>query len=160
MDLLLGRADFLEENSTRPHSLKVTTISALMGEIVQGGDLAQLEVQGNYRAVTAQDMGGVYSRNLDQQQITVSNSAQQSPNGNQNAEGMAPCIPDFVGFPQGDSAALNTEVLGGETDGLRINGLAKTRTFGCSKTGRWGNTRSFRRKIRSSGRPNRCFYAN
>ena len=60
MTLLLERADFLEEDhGIRPHSLKVTTISSLMGEIIQGrANLAQLAVQRNYRALTAQDMGG------------------------------------------------------------------------------------------------------
>ena len=59
MTVLLERANYLEEHSIRPHSLKVTTISALMGEIVKGkGDLAQLSARGNYRADTAKEMGG------------------------------------------------------------------------------------------------------
>ena len=36
MILLLERADFREENGIRPHSLKVTTISALMGGLSKG----------------------------------------------------------------------------------------------------------------------------
>ena len=60
MAFLLKRVNFNEEDhGIRPHSLKVTSISALMNEIVKGkGNLAQLSAQGNYRAVTASDMGG------------------------------------------------------------------------------------------------------
>ena len=80
MTVLLDLAGVREENGLRPHSLKVTTISAIMGEIFKGkANLAQLAVQGNYRAATAQDMGKVYSRNSaqqQQQQIFVSKFAQ------------------------------------------------------------------------------------
>ena len=62
MILLLERADFMESDGVRPHSLKVTTISALMGGIAKGKEnIAQLAAQGNYRAFSAQDMGKVYS---------------------------------------------------------------------------------------------------
>ena len=58
MDVLLDLAEFREEHGIRPHSLKVTTIAAVMGEIVKGkSNLAQLAARGNYRAATAQDMG-------------------------------------------------------------------------------------------------------
>ena len=58
MTILLERANYLEEHSIRPRSLKVTTISSLATEIVKGNaDLSQLSAQGNYRAATAQDMG-------------------------------------------------------------------------------------------------------
>ena len=73
--LLLERANFLEEHGIRPHSLKVTTISSLMGEIVKGkGNLAQLLAQGNYRAAAAQEMGKIYSRNIAKQQLLSQNT--------------------------------------------------------------------------------------
>ena len=74
MTISLERANFLEKpQGIRPHSLKVTTISALTTEIVKGGgNLAQLSARGNYRAITAADMGGIYSRNVAQQQLYVS----------------------------------------------------------------------------------------
>ena len=95
---LLERADFLEEyHGIWPHSLKVTTISALMGEIAQlKANLAQLAVRGNYRALSAPDMEKTYSRNLAQRLISVSNFAQKSFKGNQNAQGTPPNILDFV----------------------------------------------------------------
>ena len=49
-----------------------------MGDIAKGkANLPQSAAQGNYRAVTAQEMGRVYSRNLAQRQIAFSNSAQK-----------------------------------------------------------------------------------
>ena len=58
MAILLNRADFPEAIGIRPHSLKVTTSPSLTGEIAKEEEtLSQLEVQGNYREVTAQDMG-------------------------------------------------------------------------------------------------------
>ena len=78
MIILLERANFqVVGHGIRPHSLKVTTISSLMTEIVKGkGNLAQLSVQGNYRAITAADMGKIYSRNIAQQQLHVSKFSQ------------------------------------------------------------------------------------
>ena len=102
MILLLERAAFREANGIRPHSLKVTTISALMGGIAKGkANLAQLASQGNYREVTAQDMGKVYSRNLAQKQLFGSKFAQKSFSENQNAEGRKIDIPDFAEKSQG-----------------------------------------------------------
>ena len=113
MILLLEGSDFWEENGIRPRSLKVTTISALTGEIVTGkANLAQLAAQWNYRAVDDQDMRNGYSRNLAHQQLFVSNFAQKSFIGNQNADGLNANVPDFAGKSHGDSASLNIEVHG------------------------------------------------
>ena len=80
MAIPLERANFLEKpHGIRPHSLKVTTISALTTEIVKGdGNLAQLSAQENYRAIAAADMGEIYSRNVAQQQLYVSKFPQKS----------------------------------------------------------------------------------
>ena len=49
----------------RPCSLKVTTISALMAEANKGqSNSPQLAIQGNYRALAAQDKAKAYSRNI------------------------------------------------------------------------------------------------
>ena len=115
MTFLLERADFFEEHGIRPHSLKVTTISALMGEIAKGkGNLAQLSVQGNYRAATAQEMGKIYSRNIANQQLFVSKYAQKTVKENQNAEILPPDLPDFKEVSRGDNALLTKEVQGGK----------------------------------------------
>ena len=73
MTVPLERANSIQKpHGIRPHSLKVTTISALTKEIVKGnGNLAQLCVQGNYRAITAADMGKIYSRDIAQQQQQI-----------------------------------------------------------------------------------------
>ena len=45
MTILLERANYLEERSIRPRSVKVTTISALMAEIAKGNaNLSQFSV--------------------------------------------------------------------------------------------------------------------
>ena len=84
MTVPLDLAEFHDDRGIRHHSLKVTTISAIMGEISKGNaNLAQLAVQGNYRAGAAQDMEKVYSRNLAQRQIFVAICAQKSAPGKQ-----------------------------------------------------------------------------
>ena len=71
----------------RPHSLKVTTISTFLTEIAKGiANLPQLAIQGNYRAVAAQDMAKVYSRNLANRQIFVSRVAQRDFKENRNVD--------------------------------------------------------------------------
>ena len=113
MTVLLDLAGLSEENGIRPHSLKVTTISAIMGEIVKRkANLSRLEAQGNYRAVTAQDMGKVYSRNFAQRQIFVSKFAQKSFSENTNADGFPSDIPEFPGKVQGYGDTINLEVHG------------------------------------------------
>ena len=77
MDYLLEVADRPEGHGIRPRSLKVTTISALMTVVAKCQEnLAKLAIRGNYRAVAAQDMDKVYSRNIEQQQLSVSDFAQ------------------------------------------------------------------------------------
>ena len=96
MTVLLDLADSHEDRGIRPHSLKVTTIAALMGEIVKGkANLAQLAAQGNYRAVTAQDMGKVYSRNSPHRGISFSKLAKKPHGENQTAESLPPGLPGF-----------------------------------------------------------------
>ena len=57
MDVLLDLAGRPKGRGIRPHSLKVETIYNLMTDIIiEQADLSQLEIQGNYRAATAQDM--------------------------------------------------------------------------------------------------------
>merc|ERR1712112_708539 len=117
MTILLDRVNFQEEgHGIRPHSLKVTTISALTTEIVKGkGNLAQLSAQWNYRAITAADMGKIYSRNIAQQQLYVSKFSQKAVKENQNAEPALAVanVPDFeeVKNPE-DSNAWSKEVDG------------------------------------------------
>ena len=63
----------------RPHSLKVTTIAALMTDVDKGqSNLSHLAIQGNYRAFRAHDMSKANSRNLAQQQLSVSDFAQSA----------------------------------------------------------------------------------
>ena len=111
----LEKANYLEEHSIRPHSLKVTAISALATEIVKGNaNLAQLSVQGNYRAATAQDMRKIYSRNIAQQQLFASKFARKSVKENQNAEFLPIDLPAFGELQnQGDSSKLAADVRGG-----------------------------------------------
>ena len=59
LSVLLALVDFHEARGVRPHSLKVKTIAVLMGEISKGmANLSHLAAQGNYREVTAHDVGG------------------------------------------------------------------------------------------------------
>ena len=77
MAYLLEVGGSLDGHGVRPRSLKVATISALMAGVGKRQDnLSQLAIRGNYRAVAAQDMDKVYSRNIEQQQLSVSDFAQ------------------------------------------------------------------------------------
>ena len=68
MAYLLEVAEGPGRRGIRPRSLKVATISALMTEAAKGqANLPKLAIQGNYRAVAAQDMAKVYSRNIAHQ---------------------------------------------------------------------------------------------
>ena len=79
MTYLLEAAGHPEVHGVRPRSLKVTTISALMPEAAKGqADLSQLAIRGYYRAVAAQDMDTVYSRNITQKQLFVSDFARSA----------------------------------------------------------------------------------
>ena len=111
MTVLLDLAGVREENGIRPHSLKVATISGLMGEIAKGKkNLSQLAPQGNYRAATSHDMGMAYSRNLaQQQQIFLSKFAQKTSRGDTNAESPPNDLPEFSEISQGGGSSLNKE---------------------------------------------------
>ena len=73
----------------------------------------QLEIQGNYRAATAQDVDKVYSRNLAQRQIFVSKFAQKDPQGGKDAESIE----------EGPSAFLGECLLGKTPSAAEFNGL-------------------------------------
>ena len=121
MTVLLDLAGVREENGIMPHSLKVTTISAIIGEIVKGKEnLAQLAAQGNYRAVTSRDMGNVYSRNSAQQQqhIFVSKFAQKSFSENTNADGPPNDLPGFSEKVQGGRQYNKSRIPCGKASGL------------------------------------------
>ena len=88
--------EYAKKNGITPHSLKVATISAIMGEIVKGkANLAQPAAQENYRAANAQDMRKVYPGNSAQQKIFVSEFAQKSFIENTNAEVSQATYRDF-----------------------------------------------------------------
>ena len=87
---LLFQADRPDGHGARPHSLKVTTISTLMTEVIKGNaNLSQLPIQGNYRDVTARDMAKVYSRNLAHRQISASRLPLGDFRGNRNVASIA-----------------------------------------------------------------------
>ena len=102
MTCLLLLSDHKDDHVVRPHSLKVTTISAIMEEIVKGSaNLPHLAIQGNCRAAAAQNMGKVYSRNLAQRGIFVSKLAPKAPKANQTTESSTTDIPEFSEKNQG-----------------------------------------------------------
>ena len=73
---LVGRP---KGHGVRPHSLKVPTIPLMTAVIKGQGNSPQLSIQWNYRAVTAHDVGNIYSRNVAHQRIFVSDLAQNTP---------------------------------------------------------------------------------
>ena len=103
MTSLLFQAGHPESHGVRPHSLKVTTISTLMTEVIKGrANLSQLAIQGNYMDVAAQDMANVYSRNLAQRQIFVSRLAQKAFRRNRNVESLTTDPPEIADECQTD----------------------------------------------------------
>ena len=152
--VLLDLAEFREDHGIRPHSLKVPTISAIMGEIAKGNaNLAQLAVQGNYRAAAAQDMGNAHSRNLAQQQIFVSRFDQNTFEGNTNAEGSPNDLPKFSEKVQWVGSSLNQEVSGKRPTDRDLSILRQRDHLDVLKR-RKITTRSFLGKS-CTGRPNR-----
>ena len=110
---LLFLAEYKEDRGIGPHSLKVTTIPTLMEAIAKGKEnLSHLATKCNYRAVTAHDMGKVYSRNPAQRKIFVSKSALKASEENQAAETLITDLPEFSGKTQGGNKSLNAEILG------------------------------------------------
>ena len=70
-----------------PNSLKATTISALMTDIVKGqSNLYQLATRWNYRAGESQGVAKIYSRNVANQQVPASNFAQSDFQSDMNQE--------------------------------------------------------------------------
>ena len=102
MTCLLLLSDHKDDHVVRPHSLKVTTISAIMEEIVKGSaNLPHLAIQGNCRAAAAQNMGKVYSRNLAQRGIFASKFAREASWENQTTEPLTTELPEFSEKTQG-----------------------------------------------------------
>ena len=82
MTYLLEISGRPEGQGVSPRGLKVTTISALMAEVVKGREnLPHLAIQGNYRAVTSQEMDNAHSSNVDQRQLFVAKFAQKRFSG-------------------------------------------------------------------------------
>ena len=57
-------------------------------------------------------MGKVYSRNVAQKQICVSEFPQKIPNGRKDADSLPNELPEFAEISQGDGASINNEVHG------------------------------------------------
>ena len=118
MTCLLSLADPKDDHGVMPHSLKVTTISAIMSEIAKGNaNLSQLAIQGNCSAVAAQDMGNVYSRNLAQHQIFVSNLDLNAHGGNKTAESLTSDLPGIPGENQSGENPRTLKSQGGRPIG-------------------------------------------
>ena len=70
MAYLLELAERPDGHGIRAHSLKVTTISALVAEMAKSqANLLHLAIQGNYSARAAHDLDAAYSRNISQRQL-------------------------------------------------------------------------------------------
>ena len=87
MAYLLDLAGHPEGRCIMPHSLNATAISSLMTEVVKGNpNLPQLAIIGNYRAGAPQDVCNIYSRNVANQHLSVSNFAQSAFCANKKPE--------------------------------------------------------------------------
>ena len=79
MTYLLDLVGRHKGHGVRHRILKVTTIPRLMTEVVEAhANFPQLATRGNNRAVAAQDTDAIYSRNVAQHQISVSNFPQNA----------------------------------------------------------------------------------
>ena len=98
----------------RPHSLKVATIHPLKVEVVKGhANLSQLATRGNYRACAAQNTAEIYSRNVAQQQISVSDFAQNAFQVDKSQGSIGDVPPVFSGnTPQCEVEAPESEFEG------------------------------------------------
>ena len=93
---LLTTARHPEGHGARPHSLKLTTISALTTVVSKGNaNFSQIATQGNYRDVTARDTKKIYSRKVALQQLFVSNFPQSVVLGNNGPNDLALGNPVF-----------------------------------------------------------------
>ena len=69
------------------HILKATTIFSLTTEVAKGqANFPQLAIKGNYRAVAAQEVDKVYSRNIAHRHLSVSDFAQSAFRKNTSLE--------------------------------------------------------------------------
>ena len=87
--------------------------------------MSQLSARGNYRDATARDMGEVYSRNLAQRQIFVSEFRQGTFCEDTNAEYSTNDIPDFSETIQAGGSYLNKEAHVEKAYGLGSDYFAK-----------------------------------
>ena len=84
-----------------------------MKEFAKGtSDLSQLSIHGNYRAVAAQDVEDVYSRNVARKHIFVSKFAQKAIQDNKSADSIVESPSAFSGDKPPDKTPLDTEFQG------------------------------------------------
>ena len=99
----------------RPRIVEVRTIPRLMIEVAKDKpNLSQLAIRGNYRAVAAHDMARAYSRNIAQQQLSVSDFAIIAPQKNNSLESKTEDPPVYSEGRQG------SEMSSSETEFQRL----------------------------------------
>ena len=151
MPCLLFQAGHPEGHGIRPHSLKVTTISTLMTEVIKGqANLYQLAIQGNYRAVAAHGMDGVYSRNLAHREIFVSRLAHKAFRVNRCAESIADGTPEISEARQTDKKSPNADFICQKPVGW-APAILETGTSGCLKKDRKPLSESFGEVVLPNG---------
>ena len=77
-------------------------------------------------------MGKVYSRNLAQQQISVSQLAQKFPKGNKNADSLPIDLPALSEISKGGGTSLIKEVQGKRPSDWAMSFVERQRTARCS----------------------------
>ena len=108
-----------------------------MTEVGKGQpNLSQLAIQGNYRAVDAQDMDKVYSRNIAKQQLFASKFAQSAFQENKIAEPIAGGPPVFSEEKFTGETSLDTEFHGLKQADRALNILKKMESSGVLKKDR------------------------
>ena len=77
--------------------MEVPTISPRMADVVRGNaNLSQLAIQWPYRAVNAQDMARIYSRDVARRRLCVPTSAQSDFAENKDLEEVMMAHPIFL----------------------------------------------------------------
>ena len=139
MTSLLPQAGHPECHGIRPHSLKVTTISTLMTEVIKGrANKPQVAIQGNCSAFTAHDMDKVYSRNLAHRQIVVSRLARKDFQGNRDAESIVEDPPESLEECQTDEKSLIPRISRSKTGRLGHRYAEEAGNARCLKKGSIG----------------------
>ena len=88
--------------------------------VEEQANLSQLATQWDYRAVAAQDAAQIYSRNVGQQKLPVSNSAQTSSQVDKR-QGYSKIDPPVL---SGNTRHCDVEIAESEFDGLTPIGWA------------------------------------